>query len=48
VPHAAHHPFGGFRAFHKDHKIVGVAGKMMPAAFEFLIQRVEHDIRQQR
>ncbi len=42
VGHACHDALRGLRASHQDDEVVGVAGMMMPAAFEFFIEWIEH------
>ena len=43
-----HHPFACLAAPNVDLEVVGVANKGMTASGEFLVQVVEHDIRQHR
>jgi hypothetical protein len=42
--HTFHDALRGFRAFHQDEEIIGIAGKYMPEPSEFLVEWIEHDV----
>ncbi len=44
---ASHDPFPGPWALDQNDQVIGVAGKLMAALLQFLVQIIQQDIRQQ-